>query len=93
MAALPPPRGVVVEGAVDAAAAVVLLQPVPHPTELGVAVAVLGGEAASEVVPEAGRDARVASEPARRVEVGLARSVSLCHAICATNSGGRNMKE
>ena len=80
MAALPP-RGVVVEGAVDAAAAVVLLQRVPHPPELGVAVAVLGGEAASEVVPEAGRDARVAREPARarRVEVELGRSVGYCH--------------
>ena len=76
MAALPP-RFVVVEGAVDAAAAVVLLQPVPHPPELGVAVAVLGGEAAPQVVPEAGRDARVASEPARRVEVGLGRSLSV----------------
>ena len=80
MAALPP-RGVVVEGAVDAAAAVVLLQPVPHPPELGVAVAVLGGEAASEVVPEAGRDARVASEPARRVEVELGRSLSRFESI------------
>ena len=77
MAALPPPRGVVVEGAVDAAAAVVLLQPVPHPTELGVAVAVLGGEAASEVVPEAGRDARVAGEPLEvEIESGSATILS-----------------
>ena len=33
-----PPRSVVVERAVDATAAVVLLQPVPHPPELGLVV-------------------------------------------------------
>ena len=65
-----PPGGVVVEGSVDAAAAVVLLQPVPHPPELGVAVAVLGGEAAPQVVPEAGRDAGVASEPGWFMSLG-----------------------
>ena len=63
MLPLLPPRGVEVERSVDAAAAVVLLQPVPQPPELGVAVAVLGGEAPAEVVAEAGRDPRVASEP------------------------------
>ena len=76
MAALPP-GGVVVEGAVYAAAAVVLLQPVPQPPELGVAVGVLGGEAAAEVVPEAGRDARVAGEPLEvKIESGSATILS-----------------
>ena len=58
-----PPGGVVVEGAVDAAAAAARLQPVPQPPELGVAVAVLGGEATAQVVPQARRDPRVPRQP------------------------------
>ena len=58
-----PPGGVVVEGAVDAAAAAARLQPVPQPPELGVAVAVLGGEAAAQVVAQARRQTRVPGQP------------------------------